>query len=195
MKKYLFLVVCCLALMPYAKAQEDNYRFDAGVFADYFRLGATGTNLFGIGGRAGAELLPHIGIEGEFAFDFNRAFVDSFENNFGGASYVTSGVRDLHALFGPRFSVVRGPIRPFAEVKFGFDSFTFNNLPQGLSSLSNPIQNLRNQTLNAALLVGGGLEARVAGRVGVRLDVGDELYFNNGVQHGLRATFGPVVRF
>jgi Outer membrane protein beta-barrel domain len=195
MKKYLFLVVCCLALMPYAKAQEDNYRFDAGVFADYFRLGATGTNMFGIGGRAGVELVPHIGIEGEFAFDFNRGFVDSFENEFGGASYVTSGVRDLHALFGPRFSVDRGPIRPFAEVKVGFDSFTFNNLPQGLNSLSNPIQNLRNQTLNAALLLGGGLEAKVAGRVGVRLDVGDELYFNNGVQHGLKATFGPVVRF
>jgi len=195
MKKFLFLVVCCLAVMPYAKAQDDNYKFDAGVFADYFRLGATGTNLFGIGGRAGVELVPHIGFEGELAFDFNRGFVDSFENIYGGTSYVTSGVRDLHALFGPRFSLDRGPIRPFAEVKFGFDSFTFNNLPQGLTSLSNPIQNLRNQTLNAALLLGGGLEAKVTGHVGVRLDVGDELYFNNGVQHGLRATFGPVFRF
>ena len=195
MKRFLFMVVCCLALIPYAKAQDENYRFDAGVFADYFRLGATGTNMWGLGGRAGIELVPHIGFEGEVAFDFNRAFTDAFENDFGGTSYVTSGVRGLHALFGPRFSVDHGPIRPFAEVKFGFDSFTFNNLPVGLTSVSNPIQNLRNQTLNAALLLGGGLEAKVVGPVGVRLDVGDELYFNHGAEHGLRATFGPVVRF
>jgi Outer membrane protein beta-barrel domain len=194
MKKFLFLVVCLLAFMPYAKAQDD-YKFDAGLFADYYRLGATGTNMWGIGGRAGLELLPHIGFEGELAFDFNRGFTNAFENSFGGTSYVTSGVRDLHGLFGPRFSFDHGPIRPFVEAKFGFDSFTFNNIPTGLNSISNPIQNLRNQTLNPALFLGGGVEAKIKGHVAVRLDIGDEIYFNSGAQNGLKVTFGPVVRF
>ena len=28
-----------------------------------------------------------------------------------------------------------------------------------------------------------------------RLDVGDEIYFNNGSHHNLRVAFGPVFRF
>jgi hypothetical protein len=28
-----------------------------------------------------------------------------------------------------------------------------------------------------------------------RFDIGDEMYFNGGTHHNLRATFGPVIRF
>jgi len=33
------------------------------------------------------------------------------------------------------------------------------------------------------------------GPIGLRLDVGDEMYFNNGAHHNLRVAFGPVFRF
>lgn len=194
MKRFLWLGLVCLAALPCARAQE-NTTFQAGVFADYFRSNPTGTNMFGFGGRAGVNVLPHIMVEGDFAFDANRGFVDGFTETTGGSqSYLTSGVRTLQGFIGPKMTWEHGPIHPFVEAKIGFVDFTFNNLP-GFNSFTNEVQNLRNQSFNAALLLGGGLEAKVAGPVGVRLDVGDEMYFNSGAQHGLRVTFGPMIRF
>jgi hypothetical protein len=33
------------------------------------------------------------------------------------------------------------------------------------------------------------------GPVGVRLDVGDEIYFNHGAHNNFRTAFGPYIRF
>jgi len=44
------------------------------------------------------------------------------------------------------------------------------------------------------LCPGGGVEAYL-GKVGLRLDVGDEIYFNNGAQNNPKITFGPHFRF
>jgi hypothetical protein len=33
------------------------------------------------------------------------------------------------------------------------------------------------------------------GPVGLRLDVGDEMYFAGGTHHNLRISFGPQIRF
>jgi hypothetical protein len=33
------------------------------------------------------------------------------------------------------------------------------------------------------------------GPLGMRLDVGDEIYFDNGTRNNLKVTFGPVIRF
>lgn len=193
MRRFLLLAACCLAAVPCVKAQDEG-NFQAGVFADYFRSSATGTNMFGVGARGGVLIVPHITLEGELAFDFNRGFTDAFDNTYGSVSFIDSGVRTLHALFGPRATWEHGPIHPFAELKFGFIDYSFNNLPIGFTSFNNPIQNLRNQTLNLALLAGGGLEGKI-GPVGLRLDVGDEMYFNHGAQQGLKLTFGPYLRF
>jgi len=195
MKLFLLLGLVCLAVMPCLRAQEEE-RFEAGGFADYFRSGATGTNMFGLGGRAGVGIFPHMALEGELAFDFNRAFTDAFTNTPGASvSFITSGTKTLHGLFGPRWSVQRGPIRPFVEAKLGFINYMFNNEPVGFNSVVNQIQNLRVQNVNATILLGGGLQAKVTGPVGLRIDVGDQMYFNHGAQQGLRVTFGPMVRF
>ena len=39
-----------------------------------------------------------------------------------------------------------------------------------------------------------GLEGHL-GPVGLRLDVGDEIYFASGTHHNLRLAFGPYIRF
>jgi hypothetical protein len=39
-----------------------------------------------------------------------------------------------------------------------------------------------------------GLEA-FGGPIGIRLEVGDEVYFLNGARNNLRVTFGPQFRF
>jgi hypothetical protein len=194
MKRFLWLGVCLLALTPGVKAQDDTH-FEAGAFADYFRSDITGTNQFGIGGRAGLQITSRTMIEGELAFDFNRGFANGFTETTGGSeSFITSGVKTLHGLFGPKYTLLHGPIRPFVEVKAGFVDFKFNNL-SGFTAVSNQFQSLQNSNVNFAILYGGGLEAKVAGPVGVRLDVGDEVYFNSGGHQGLRVTFGPIVRF
>ena len=196
MRRFLLLLLVCLAAVPCLRAQEEE-RFEAGAFADYFRSGATGTNMFGLGGRAGVGLFPHLMLEGEMSFDFNRGFEDAFTNTTtgGGVSFITSGTKTLHGLFGPRWTLQRGRIHPFVEAKVGFINYMFNNEPVGFNSFVNQIQNLRAQNVNATLLLGGGLEGRIVGPVGLRMDVGDEMYFNNGTQHGLKVTFGPIVRF
>jgi hypothetical protein len=44
------------------------------------------------------------------------------------------------------------------------------------------------------LYPGGGVEFFL-GPIGIRMEVGDEIYFNDGAHNNLRATFGPQIRF
>jgi hypothetical protein len=41
---------------------------------------------------------------------------------------------------------------------------------------------------------GGGVEFN-AGRLGIRVEAGDEIYFDNGANHNFRLTAGPQIRF
>ena len=45
-----------------------------------------------------------------------------------------------------------------------------------------------------AVYSGGGIEG-FAGPVGIRVEAGDEIYFNNGARNNLRLEFGPTFRF
>ena len=91
-----------------------------GAFADYFRSNDTGTNMFGVGGRSGVTILPHTRFEAEMAYDFNQEFSEGFTNTSGGTvTFVNSGVRVLHGLFGPKVELGHGQFRPFLEVKGG----------------------------------------------------------------------------
>jgi hypothetical protein len=195
MKRFLWLGVVCLAVVGCAKAQEDG-NFQVGAFADYYRAGATGTNMFGLGGRVGVGLTDHVQLEGEMSYDFSRVFVNSFTQSTGGnVSFINSNVDTLHGFLGPRLTIGNWPIRPFVELKLGFVDYGFGGLSEGYTSFSNQVANLRAANVNAALLPGGGLEGKIVGPVGLRLDVGDEVYFNHGPRNGLKVTLGPVIRF
>jgi hypothetical protein len=176
MKKLLLLLgVCFVALAPRVHAQEPG-NFQVGAFADYYRSEATGTNMFGVGGRVGFGILPHTLLEGEVAYDFTQEYTSGFTNTIDGSlSFYTTGVRTLHGLFGPRVVLGHGPVRPFVEVKGGFINYVFDQAPPGYSSFANQVDNLRAQSMNGALLAAGGVEGTV-GPVGLRLDVGDEMY-------------------
>jgi hypothetical protein len=56
------------------------------------------------------------------------------------------------------------------------------------------VTDLRARNVNGVLYPGGGLDAHL-GPIGLRLDVGDEIYFNSGAHHNLRVAFGPMIRF
>jgi hypothetical protein len=53
---------------------------------------------------------------------------------------------------------------------------------------------LRDSNLNAAIYPGAGVEAAL-GPLGLRFELGDEIYFNLGAHNNLRITFGPFLRF
>jgi hypothetical protein len=194
MKRFAWLAVVCLALIPCARAQEAG-NFQVGAFADYYRSSGTNTNMFGIGGRLGLAVADNTLIEGDIAYDFNRTFNNSFiQTDYSGVSFVNSNVSMLHVLIGPRYVIGHSRIRPFVELKGGFVNYMFGSLEPGFTSFSNQLNSLRMQNINGAILAGGGLESKV-GPIGLRLDVADEMYFNSGAHSGLKIMFGPVIQF
>src|SRR5580658_1038475 len=94
------LILVCLAWTPRANAQEGG-NFQVGAFADYYRASATGTNMFGLGGRFGVGVWDRTTLEGEFAYDYAQSFNNSFTAQSGGTvSFINSNVKTLHGLFG-----------------------------------------------------------------------------------------------
>ena len=194
MKRIAWLVVCFVAVIPCARAQESNH-VQVGAFADYFRVNDTGTNMFGVGGRFGVSILPHTRFEAEMAYDFNREFNEGFTDTTGGTvTFTNTGVRVLRGMFGPKVELGHGHIRPFLEAKGGFVNFMFDSRPASFDTFTSQVNNLRANNWNGAFMPGGGLEGSL-GPIGLRLDVGDEMYFNHGTHHNLTVMFGPFIRF
>ena len=192
MKRLAFLLLTAgLGIAPLAHAQNHA---EVGAFVDYFRLGETGTNFVGLGGRAGFNVAQHIQIEAEMAYDFNRAFTEGFTDTTAGAiTTQNSNIRVLHGLFGPKIQT-SGPVRVFVTVKGGFTNFRFDPTPPSFSTFTSSVNNLRSNNVDAALYPGGGVEAFL-GPLGLRLEVGDEIIFVNGGHHNWKVSLGPQFRF
>src|SRR5579862_3846326 len=173
-----------------------------GVYGDYFRLtprGATGsTNYVGLGGRVGFNVHPNIGLEAEMNYDFERNYTTvntSGGTTSGTSTTVTSRLRPLTGLFGPKFQFgTSGPFRAFVTGKVGFTDFTVSNATASGSSFAGSFDTFGNGGTHVAVYPGGGIEA-FGGPFGVRIEAGDEMYFNNGTQNNLRVTFAPTIRF
>jgi hypothetical protein len=195
MRRIFILVALGLLFVPGLYAQGEFDHMQLGAYADYFRSNATGTNMFGVGGRFGISVFPHVKLEAEMAYDFNQVFTEGFENTGGGSiDFQNTGVRVLHGLFGPKVDLGHRSFRPFLELKGGFLNYSFDSRNADLAQFTSSVANLRAQNLNGVIMPGGGLEG-MFGPVGLRLDVGDEMYFNNGAHHNLKVMFGPFFRF
>ena len=167
---------------------------EVGAFADYFRLDRTEPNLnyAGLGGRVAFNLRPSVQIEGEMAYDFDRSFTNTFTNGVI-EQLVPSKTHILHGLFGPKFQTGSGPVRIFVTGKAGLISFTTNTqgAPAGFKSALGAVGN---GNAKFAVYPAGGVEGFI-GPVGLRLEVGDDIYFDNGARNNLRVSFGPTFRF
>jgi len=194
---FLSALALCIALFaPAASAQssDDKNHGNFGVYFDYTRLKFAKTNFFGVGARLGVNVHPHIVLEGEMAYDFNQVFTEGFTDaTTGSVTLQRSNVRVLHGLFGPKIQS-HGPVRVFLTVKGGFVNFRFDDRPATFSTFTSSVDSLRTSNVRAVLYPGGGFEGFL-GPIGLRLDVGDEIYFLNGAHHGLRIAFGPHIRF
>jgi len=190
------LILCALlaaGFIPIAVAQEHG---QVGVYADYFRLARTDSNFAGLGGRLAINANRYVGLEAEMSYDFQRAFTEGFTdpNNPSSITFQRSNLRVLHGLFGPTVQTGHGPIRAFVTLKGGFINFRFDGRPVSFNTFTSSVTDLRTSNVDGVLYPGGGLEGHI-GPVGLRLDVGDEIFFNNGVHNNLRISFGPVIRF
>lgn len=193
------LKLTLIALLFLSLAASPLYaqkRVEAGVFIDYLSISQTGTNNFGVGGRFGYRIQHNIMLEGELAYDYGINFNEAYRNVVNGnlANIENTSIGVTHGLVGPKLQPRGGGFRPFVTLKAGFMDFRLSPslLPYG--DVVDPILGLRTSNLNAAIYPAGGVEAAL-GPIGLRLEAGDEIYFNNGAHNNLRITFGPILRF
>jgi hypothetical protein len=183
------------AAAPAVRAQGlDHGEF--GAFAEYYRIQQTQTNFGGVGGRLSANAGRYFQLEAEMGYDFTRAFNESFSTPTGFTTTTTvrrSDFRILHGLFGPKIQM-GGPVKLFVTIKGGFDTFLFDPRPPGFASFASSIDNLNSTNTHGAFYPGLGAEVFL-GPIGLRLDVGDEIFWANGAHNNLKISVGPTIRF
>jgi len=176
-----------------ARAQK---RVEAGFLLDYLSVSQTQTNNFGVGGRFGYRVHHNLMAEGEFAYDYGVNFQEVYSSiasaNLSALEQTSIGV--TQGLFGPKLQPAHGHLRPFVTLKGGFIDFRLSPSLIPFSSVVSAVLGIRDSNLNAALYPGGGAEATL-GPLGLRLEFGDLIYFNQGAHNNLRITFGPFLRF
>jgi hypothetical protein len=195
----LCLIIAAVLFAPHAFAQyRVGDHVEIGAFGEYFRwTEGDDLGLGGVGGRVSVNLTPTIQLEGEAGYDFSEVFTEGFSSpGSGGAVGFTSrtNLRRVHGLFGPKLETNRGPVRLFITAKGGAMAFDFDPRPATFSTFTSTVEDLRADNLVATFYPGAGAEA-FFGPIGLRLDVGDEMYFSNHVHHNLRIAFGPSIRF
>lgn len=194
MKRFALLAAIAMALcVPAAFAQNHG---EVGVFADYVRLHhANDANFVGLGGRVGFNVHNNVQLEAEMSYDFEKTFTNSFTDGAGSITTVRSGLTLLHGLFGPKIQTGGGPVRLFGTLKGGFLNFRATSTTSSIGgNFGNQIGGILGGDTNGVFYPGGGVEAYI-GPIGLRAEVGDLMYFDNGANHNLRVTFGPSIRF
>ena len=136
---------------------------------------------------------PNVQLEAEIAYDFKRNFTSTFSNGVN-TQLVNTRLRPLTALFGPKFQAgTSGPFRAFVTGKLGFVNFSTSN-QNASAGFTSALGGVTSGNTQFAVYPGAGVEG-FWGPFGLRLDVGDVIYFDGGAQNNLRVTFGPQIRF
>jgi hypothetical protein len=189
----IFIALLLSASSPRLFAQE---HVEAGIFLDYLSISQTSTNNFGLGGRFGYRVHRKIMMEAELAYDYGINFHEAYRNITNGniTAIGRTSIGVTHGLFGPMLQPAKGRLRPFVTVKGGFMDFRLSPSLLPLTSFESTLLGIRTSSLNAAMYPGAGIEASL-GPVGLRFELGDEIYFNNGAHNNVRITFGPILRF
>ncbi len=175
-------------------AQEEHGEF--GVFADYTRFhNLNNQNFFGVGGQIAFNLNNYVQLEGSMAYDFERNFTSSGTPIVGGGSnFQRTGFRILNGLFGPKLQTGVGPVKAFGTLKAGFDNFSLTNRSIA-GGFVNQVSGVPDGNTHFALYPGGGLEFFIGRVFGIRAEIGDEMYWENGANHNLKVKFGPQFRW
>ncbi len=196
MKRMLYVVGLLSFLAPGAFAQSSFVdHLNVGVYGNFFRLSDSDIDLGGVGARVSVNIMPRIQLEAESSYNFEAAYSQGFSDYNGTVTVSTSHVRSLDGLFGPKMYTNKGPVRLFGTVKGGFINFNLATSPAvTIQTVSSTFQGINGTNTYGVFYPGGGAEA-FWGPIGLRVDVGDEIFFNNGAHNNLRVSFGPTFRF
>lgn len=195
MRKFTLTVVALL-LCGSSTLLFAQKRIEAGIFLDYLSVSQTSTNNFGVGGRLGYRIHRNVMMEGELAYDYGINFQEAYLNITNGntTAIERTSVGVTEGLFGPMLQRTKGRFHPFVTLKGGFMDFRLSPSLVPYSTLTSTALGIHSSSLNAAIYPGTGAEATL-GPVGLRLELGDAIYFNAGAHNNLRITFGPTLRF
>jgi hypothetical protein len=85
-------------------------------------------------------------------------------------------------------------VKGFVTVKAGFNNFMVTD--KGIASgFVNQVSNVPSGDTHFALYPGGGVEFFFGHVFGIRGEVGDEMYWQNGANHNLKIKIGPQFRW
>ena len=187
------LVFCVGLLSPALPAQENDYNHGSvGVYFDYTRLQLARLNMFGVGGRVGFNIRPAVVLEAEMAWDFERSATATITSG-GITNTFRSELRLIHGLVGPKFQTPKGPLRLFVTFKGGLLNFGVGG-PVTAGVFATQIGTIHDGDTNGVLYPGGGVEFN-AGAFCIRVEAGDEIYWDNGANHNFKFMGGPQFRF
>ena len=189
----ILILALTLLVAPAVFAQQSEEHGEIGVFADYTRLHhLNDSNFWGPGAQISFNIGKYAQLEGGMAYDLERTFKTSTTS---GTTITTTqtGLRLLNGLFGPKIQTAWGPVKVFGVVKGGFLNFAVSN-KGAATGFANQVGTVPHGDTNGVLYPGGGVEF-FAKWFGVRAEVGDEIYFDNGANHNLKFQVGPVFRW
>jgi hypothetical protein len=190
------LTVAALLLCENWSLAHAQKRVEAGLLLDYLGVSQTQTNNFGVGGRLGYRVHHNVMVEGELAYDYGVNFQELYGNIANGnvTAIEQTSIGVTQGLIGPKLQPAHGHLRPFVTLKGGFIDFRLGPSLIPNSGVVSTVLGIRTSNLNAALYPAGGAEATL-GPLGLRLELGDLIYFNDGEHNNLRIVFGPILRF
>ena len=180
--------------IPQRNDEGSPYRHgEFGVQANYLRLADfNDLNTLGVGANLDFNANRHFQLEAQMAYNFERNTTTT-TNTGGFTSFNRTGLRSLTGLFGPKFTSGTGAWRVFGTVQGGFIHFNTSN-NGAITGFVGSVGSVTDFGTSGVFYPGVGVEA-FAGPVGLRLDVGDVMYINNGAHNNLRVAVGPQFRF
>lgn len=190
------LAIVVLLSCAHSEPANAQRRVEGGLFIDYLDVTQTRTNNVGIGGRLGIRAHRNVMVEGELAYDYGVNFEEVYNDVANGdvKAIEKTSIGVTEGLFGPKLQRADGHFRPFVTLKGGFVDFRLSPSLLPYSGVTSAVLGIRDANVNGAIYPGGGATATL-GSLGLRLELGDLIYFNEGAHNNLRITFGPIVRF
>ncbi len=190
----LILLTVVAIATPAMYAQEEHGQFT--VFADYVRLRhANNANFWGPGAAISFNARNWLAFEAGMAYDPERTISTTNTAMVGTTTTTTTmqeGLRLWHGMFGPKISTGFHSARLYFVAKGGFLNFNVSNA--GIANgFNNAVGGFTTGDTNGVFYPGVGIE--LGKRFGIRAEVGDLMYFDNGVNHNLRLQVGPKISF
>lgn len=170
-------------------------RVELEAFGSYgsFDVSPFPNNAVGLGGRLDVNLTRHIALEGEGSWDFKHPRVTIAATGTGTFEVSSLRLGVAHGNGGLKFQSKGGSYFLFAKGGALVLEPDVRTTPL-LGAVIGNEQRSETSFSEAVFYPGGGIGFH-AGPLGIRVDIGDEIFWDNGAHNNPRVTFGPTVRF